>query len=61
MTFTDYLSRVRVEKAKNLLQNPHLRVSEIAFETGFDSISQFNRSFKRITGLAPTQFRSEFC
>ncbi|MFO8027375.1 MAG: PocR ligand-binding domain-containing protein [Opitutales bacterium] len=60
-TFTDYLARVRVEKAKNLLQNPHLRVSEIAFETGFDSISQFNRSFKRITGLAPTRFRSEFC
>jgi len=60
-TFTDYLARVRVEKAKNLLQNPHLRVSEIAFETGFDSISQFNRSFKRITGLAPTQFRNEFC
>lgn len=61
LTFTDYLARVRVAKAKNLLQNPHLRVSEIAFETGFDSISQFNRSFKRITGLAPTQFRSEFC
>lgn len=61
LTFTDYLARLRVEKAKNLLQNPHLRVSEIAFETGFDSISQFNRSFKRITGLAPTQFRSEFC
>jgi len=59
LTFTDYLARIRVEKAKNLLQNPYLRVSEIAFETGFDSISQFNRSFKRITGVAPTQFRSE--
>jgi len=59
ITFTDYLARVRVEKAKNLLQNPHLRVSEIAFETGFESISQFNRSFKRITGLSPTQFREE--
>ena len=58
LTFTDYLARVRVEKAKNLLQNPHLRVSEVAFETGFESISQFNRSFKRITGLAPTQFRT---
>jgi AraC-like DNA-binding protein len=45
ITFTDYLARTRVEKAKHLLQNPHLRVSEIAFETGFDSISQFNRSF----------------
>jgi len=60
-TFTDYLARIRVEKAKNLLQNPHLRVSEIAFETGFESISQFNRSFKRITNLAPTQYRAEFC
>jgi AraC-like DNA-binding protein len=59
LTFTDYLARIRVEKAKNLLQNPHLRVSEIAFETGFDSISQFNRSFKRISGVPPTQFRSE--
>jgi AraC-like DNA-binding protein len=57
ITFTDYLARVRVEKAKHLLTNPHLRVSEIAFETGFESISQFNRSFKRITGQSPTQFR----
>ena len=57
MTFTDYLARTRVEKAKQLLQNPHLRVSEIAFETGFESISQFNRSFKRITGKSPTQFK----
>ncbi len=57
ITFTDYLARTRVEKAKHLLQNPHLRVSEIAFETGFESISQFNRSFKRITGMSPTQFR----
>lgn len=59
ITFTDYLARIRVEKAKHLLQNPHLRVSEIAFETGFESISQFNRSFKRITGMPPTQFRAE--
>jgi AraC-like DNA-binding protein/ligand-binding sensor protein len=57
ITFTDYLARVRVENTKRLLQNPHLRVSEIAFEAGFDSISQFNRSFKRITGQSPTQFR----
>jgi AraC-like DNA-binding protein len=59
ITFTDYLARIRVEKAKDLLRNPHLRVSEIAFETGFESISQFNRSFKRITGQSPTQFRKE--
>ncbi len=59
ITFTDYLARVRVEKAKHLLRNPHLRVSEIAFETGFESISQFNRSFKRISGQSPSQFRAQ--
>ncbi|WP_309387143.1 PocR ligand-binding domain-containing protein [Cerasicoccus frondis] len=57
ITFTDYLSRVRVEKAKAMLANPHLRVSEIAFDVGFESISQFNRSFKRVTGQTPTDYR----
>tara|TARA_R100000027_G_scaffold50114_4_gene38796 strand:+ start:13893 stop:14822 length:930 start_codon:yes stop_codon:yes gene_type:complete len=57
ITFTDYLSRVRIEKAKTLLANRNFLVSEIAFEVGFESISQFNRSFKRITGQSPTEFR----
>lgn len=57
LTFTEYLSRVRVEKAKSLLLNPHMRVSEAAFEVGFQSLSQFNRAFKRIAGLSPTEYR----
>jgi AraC-like DNA-binding protein/ligand-binding sensor protein len=59
MTFTDYLCRVRVEKAKNLLLNPHLRVSEIAYNVGFQSLTHFNRSFRKIAGVSPTQYRSE--
>ena len=57
LTFTDYLARVRVEKVKNLLINPHKRISEAAFEAGFQSLSQFNRVFRRITGEAPTAYR----
>jgi AraC-like DNA-binding protein/ligand-binding sensor protein len=57
MTFTDYLARVRVEKIKNLLLNPHKRVSEAAYEAGFQSLSQFNRVFRRITGEAPSAYR----
>lgn len=57
LTFTEYLGRVRVEKAKQLLLNPHVRVSEVAFEVGFQSLSQFNRVFKRITGQSPTDYR----
>jgi AraC-like DNA-binding protein/ligand-binding sensor protein len=57
MTFTDYLARVRIEKVKNLLLNPHKRVSEAAYEAGFQSLSQFNRVFRRIAGEAPTAYR----
>jgi AraC-like DNA-binding protein/ligand-binding sensor protein len=59
LTFTDYLGRVRVEKAKNLLLNPHLRVSEIAYTVGFQSLTHFNRIFRKITGEAPTAFREK--
>lgn len=59
MTFTDYLARVRVEKVKNLLLNPHKRVSEAAYEAGFQSLSQFNRVFRRIAGEAPTAYRMQ--
>jgi AraC-like DNA-binding protein/ligand-binding sensor protein len=57
LTFTDYLARVRVEKVKNLLLDPHKRVSEAAFEAGFQSLSQFNRVFKKIEGMSPSDFR----
>jgi AraC-like DNA-binding protein/ligand-binding sensor protein len=57
MTFIDYLGRIRVEKAKNLLRNPNLRVSSIALEVGFQSVSQFNRTFKKVTGRSPKQLR----
>ena len=58
LTFTDYLARVRVEKVKNLLLNPHKRVSEAAYEGGFQSLSQFNRVFRRVAGEAPSVYRS---
>jgi AraC-like DNA-binding protein/ligand-binding sensor protein len=59
MTFTDYLARVRIEKVKNLLLNPHKRVSEAAYEAGFQSLSQFNRVFRRIAGESPTVYREK--
>ena len=59
MTFTEYLGRVRVEKAKNLLLNPHLRISEIAYAVGFQSLTHFNRVFRELTGQSPTDFRKK--
>jgi len=57
MNFIDYLSRVRVEKSKTLLLNPNSRISEAAFASGFQSMTNFNRAFRRIVGRSPTQFR----
>lgn len=59
INFTDYLSRMRIEKSKNLLLNPNLRVSEIAFEVGFQSLTHFNRVFKKILGQSPTEYRMQ--
>ena len=57
LTFTKFLSRVRVESARNLLVNPQLRVSEVAYEVGFQSLTHFNRVFQKLLGQSPTEYR----
>lgn len=57
LNFVDYVARLRVEKAKNLLQNPKFRISEVAYEVGFQSLSQFNRTFRRAAGASPRAWR----
>jgi AraC-like DNA-binding protein len=59
MNFASYLTRVRVEKAKNLLLNPHYEIDEIAYDVGFGSVTHFNRMFKRFAGLSPTAHRAQ--
>lgn len=57
MTFTEYLARVRVERVKSLLLNPNTRISEAAYECGFQSLSQFNRTFRHVAGESPSAHR----
>jgi AraC-like DNA-binding protein/ligand-binding sensor protein len=57
ITFTEFVSRARTERAKSLLLNPNLRVSEIAYEVGFQSLTHFNRVFKTVAGESPTAYR----
>lgn len=57
MTLTEYVTRVRLEKAKTLLGDPGLRISEVVFASGFGSIPRFNSVFKRHLGMAPTAYR----
>jgi YesN/AraC family two-component response regulator len=58
VNFVEYIARTRTEKARELLQNSNLRISEIAFAVGFQSLSQFNRVFKKLTGKSPSAYRS---
>jgi AraC-like DNA-binding protein len=57
LTFIEFRNRLRIKMAKKLLVNPNLSVSEIAYSVGFQSLTQFNRLFRRTVGESPTAFR----
>ncbi len=59
MTFTEFVNRARVEQAKRLLLKPQARITEVAYDVGFQSLSQFNRSFRRVTASSPTEYRTQ--
>lgn len=54
-----YLSNIRIETAKNMLLSDNYSVSDIAEAIGFSSVYSFSRSFKKATGLSPTEFLKE--
>jgi two-component system, response regulator YesN len=58
MNFVEYVARTRFKEACRLLHDGDLRISDIAFAAGFQSLSQFNRVFKKLSGKSPTQHRA---
>lgn len=60
LNFVDYVTQLRIQKAKNLLLNPDCHVCEIAYEIGFQSLTHFNRVFKKLTGESPSKYRAHF-
>ena len=56
--FVDYVAHARFKNACDLLRNSRLRISEIAFAVGFQSLSQFNRVFKKLSGKSPSAYRA---
>ena len=59
LTFTEFLNHYRINQAKRLLMLDK-NVSETCFECGFESLSYFNRTFKKITGENPLAFKKKF-
>ena len=57
-TFYDYLSTKRIKAAEQMLIIPNLPITEISLKAGFSSLSSFNRTFKRLKGCSPSEYRS---
>jgi AraC-type DNA-binding domain-containing proteins len=58
-SFFDLLGSLRIARAKDLLGNSQMRVHEIAEATGFSDVAHFSRSFKRIAGCTPGEYRNQ--
>lgn len=60
LSFGEYIRKLRIEKAMQLLEDPKYSLAEIAYLTGFSDQSHFNRIFKKHTGKNPSEYRKSF-
>lgn len=58
LSFIDHLTLIRISHAEDLLKNTNSKFVDIALQCGFGSVSSFNRSFKKIKGVIPSEFKS---
>ena len=58
-TFIEFLNRYRISQSKNLLMSGK-SVSDACYQTGFESLSYFSRTFKKVTGETPKDFRKKY-
>ena len=58
VSVNEYINSIRLKKAKNLLQNSKLNISEIAYEVGYSSPGYFSTSFKKEYGISPKELKS---
>jgi AraC-like DNA-binding protein len=54
-----YLTRRRIERAKDLLRSANLTVTEICFLVGFSSLGSFSRRFSELVGMSPSAYRGQ--
>lgn len=58
-TLTEYIGQRRIEASKVALSRKHARIGEVALEVGFQSLSQFNRTFSKFCGQTPSEYRKQ--
>jgi two-component system response regulator YesN len=57
-TFIDYLTRLRINKAKDLISREELSLKEVCYEVGYNDPNYFSRVFKKVTGISPSEYRN---
>ncbi|MBB6734115.1 helix-turn-helix domain-containing protein [Cohnella zeiphila] len=57
-TFIDYLTRLRIDRAKQLIEEGDWSLKEVSYAVGYKDPNYFSRVFKKITGVAPSEYRS---
>jgi AraC-like DNA-binding protein len=60
ITLFEYLNKVKTDFACKLLMNKDLGILDVCLDSGFNNISHFNKQFKRITGVPPSEYRKRF-
>lgn len=61
MTFIEYLTQVRLTKAKYLLERPGSIVKEVCYQVGYREPNYFARVFKKATGVSPSEYQKKCC
>lgn len=56
-SYVDFLTEIRIGQARKLLQQDDLSISQISLEVGFNNLSNFNRKFRELCSITPTEFR----
>ncbi|MBP5385138.1 MAG: response regulator [Lachnospiraceae bacterium] len=58
-SFSEIMNGIRIEKAKELLRDPSLRISDVAEQVGFQDLPHFSRVFKKIAGVSANEYRNK--
>ncbi|MGG1312048.1 MULTISPECIES: AraC family transcriptional regulator [Cohnella] len=58
-TFIDFLTRLRIEKAKQLIREDQFSIKEVCYEVGYKDPNYFSRVFKKVTGVSPSEYRAQ--
>lgn len=58
-TLNQYITKIRIKKAKQLLADPRNKINEIGNQVGYNDANYFGKSFRKYTGLSPSEYREQ--